>query len=330
MLSEVWRSRVKWLAVPSVLSLVAMAPGAVIAQVARVEVIPFQTTTLTDQEFLVGQKEGVPATIAGELRIPTPGTARLPAIVLIHGSGGIGSSVEDWVPLLNGAGVATFVIDSFTGRGLVDVRNDQSQLGRLAGVVDAYQALGVLAKHPRIDPRRIAVMGFSRGGQAALYASLKRFQRMHGPAGAAFAAYLPFYADCTTAYVDDADVGDGPIRMFHGTADDWNPVAPCRVYVERLRKAGKDVVLTEYPGASHVFDGAALKAPVKLGQAQTTRHCQLREAEGGRIIDDRTGRTFTFEDQCVERGVTVAHDPKALEQARKAVLEIVASLASVR
>jgi dienelactone hydrolase len=328
MLIHVWPLRVRWLLLPTLLSLAAVAPAMVLAQIARVEVIPFQTTTLTDQEFLVGQKEGKPATIAGELRIPTPGTARLPAIVLIHGSGGIGSSVEDWVPLLNGAGVATFVIDSFAGRGLADVRNDQSQLGRLAGVVDAFRALGVLAKHPRIDPRRIAVMGFSRGGQAALYSSVKRFQRMHGPAGVAFAAYLPFYADCMTAYVDDADVADGPIRMFHGTADDWDPVAPCRVYVERLRKAGKDVILTEYLGASHVFDGAALKAPVKLGQAQTTRHCQLQEAEGGRIINGKTGQTFTYEDPCVERGVTIAHDPKALEQARKAVLEIIASLAT--
>jgi len=325
-----WRPKVKWLAVPSVLSLVALAPGDVLAQVARVEVIPFQTTTLTDQEFLAGQREGKPATIAGELRMPTPGTGRLPAVVLIHGSGGIGGNVEDWVPLLNGMGVATFVLDGFTGRGIVNVQNDQSQLGRLVGVVDAYRALELLARHPRIDPRRIAVMGFSRGGQAALYASLKRFQRMHGPVDATFAAYIPFYADCMTTYLDDGEVASKPIRMFHGSADDYDPVAPCRAYAERLRKGGKDVVLTEYPDAQHVFDGAMLKAPVKLEKAQTTRHCQLREVEGGRIINIQNGQTFTYQDPCVERGTTVAYNAQALAQAQKAVQEIMASLASVK
>lgn len=54
-------------------------------------------------------------------------------------------------------------------------------------------ALAVLGRHPRIDPERIAVMGFSKGGFAALYSSLRRFARMHGPAGLTFAAHVAFY-----------------------------------------------------------------------------------------------------------------------------------------
>ena len=48
-------------------------------------------------------------------------------------------------------------------------------------------ALAVLGRHPRIDPERIAVIGFSKEGFAALYSSLRRFARMHGPAGLTFA-----------------------------------------------------------------------------------------------------------------------------------------------
>lgn len=198
---------------------------------------------MTDQEFLSGRKDGKTVIVAGELRLPRLGNDRLPAVVLLHGSGGINGGVTDWAQDLNAMGIATFVLDGFTARGIVSTVNDQSQLGRLAMIVDAYRALDLLSKHPRIDPARIALMGFSRGGQSVLYASLKRFQGMHGVPGQEFAAYVPFYADCGYTYVRDEEVSNKPIRLFHGSADDYNPVAPCRAYVARLKASGKDVVL---------------------------------------------------------------------------------------
>ncbi len=307
-------------------SIAAAAPPGALAQVWRAELIPFPTASPSDAEFLAGVRGAKPATIAGELRIPTPGTDRLATVVLIHGSGGLGGYVEDWVPLLNGMGLATFVVDSFSGRGIANVQADQSQLGRLAGVVDAYRALELLARHPRVDPSRIAVMGFSRGGQAALYASVKRFQRLQGPEGAAFAAYVAFYPDCVTTFVGDGDVSERPIRILHGTADDYAPIGACRAYAGRLRAAGKDVVLTELEGAAHVFDWAMLEKPMKLPQAQTVRRCQLREAPEGRIVNVATGQPFTYADPCVERGTTLAYDARARREAEKVVREVMAGL----
>jgi dienelactone hydrolase len=295
------------------------------AQVARMEIHSFSSSTLTDQEFLNGRTEGKPITLAGELRLPRPGTDRLPVVVLLHGSGGIGGSITDWEQFFNGMGVATFVIDSFTARGIVSTVNDQTQLGRLAMTIDAYRALDLLSKHPRIDPARIVLMGFSRGAQPALYASVKRFQRMHGPANQEFAAYVPFYAPCGTTYRDDEDVTDKPIRLFHGSADDYVPVAPCRAYVARLKAKGKDVQLTEYAGAGHVFDGQAFKKPLKLEKAQTTRQCELAEAQDGVVINAKTKQPFNYADPCVEYGPTVAFDEKAYAEARKAVGEFLAA-----
>jgi dienelactone hydrolase len=187
---------------------VILTPSVSRAQVARMEILQFQSVTLTDKQFLMGEKDGKPVTLAGELRLPSSGNDRLPVIILIHGSGGIAGYVTDWEQELNAMGVATFLFDSFTPRGINNTREDQSQLGRLAMIFDAYRALELLAKHPRVDPARIAVMGFSRGGQAALYASMKRFQRMHGPTNLEFAAYIPFYPDCMTTYRNDEDVSD--------------------------------------------------------------------------------------------------------------------------
>ncbi len=289
------------------------------------EIHSFPSMTLTDQEFLTGRKEGQPVILAGELRLPRPGNDRLPAVVLLHGSGGVGGNIPDWEQDLNTTGVATFVLDSFTGRGIVNTLYDQSQLGLLTVIVDAYRALDVLGEHPRIDATRIALMGFSSGGRAALYASLKRFQRMHGPMGQEFAAYIAFYPPCGTAFRDDENVSDKPIRIFHGSGDDFVPVAPCRAYVERLKAKGKNVQLTEYPGAGHLFDGRAFQTPLRLERAQTRRRCKLAEAEDGVIINVKTEQPFTWADPCVEYGGTLAYNEKASTEARKAVKDLVST-----
>lgn len=287
------------------------------AQAVRLEIVPIHTITLTTEKFLTGTKEGTPATISGELRIPTLGTDRLPAVILVHGSGGVGGNVDRWAQELNQMGAAAFILDTFTGRGIANTITDQSQLDSLAMLYDTYRALDVLAKHPRVDRDRIGVMGFSKGGVTALYASLKRFQRMWGTPGLEFAAYLPFYAPCNTKYLQDEDVSDRPIRLFHGEADNWVPIAPCQAYVERLRQAGRDVKLLSYPDATHAFDIFFLKAPLNRPDAQTGRRCQLEERSPGKIVNRESGQPFTFADPCVERGTTIAYSPQATAQAAK-------------
>ena len=298
-------------------------PTQVAPQIFRLEIHKVQSMTLTDQEFLTGRKEGKPVTIEGELRLPRWGNDHLPAVIIVNESGGILGNVLDWVQDLNAMGVATFVIDSFTGRGIVSTTYNQSQLGMLTMIVDAYRSLDVLARHPRIDPKRIALMGLSKGGGVALYASLKRFQRMYGPVGQEFAAYIAFYPPCNTVFRDDEDVADKPIRIFQGSADDYVSVASCRAYVKRLKAKGKDVRLTEYTGAGHMFDWRALQKPLKLKKAQTRRRCELAETQDGVIVNVKTKQPFTWADPCVEYGPTIAYNEKAYTEARKAVKDFV-------
>lgn len=291
--------------------------------VRRIEVHPIRTMTLTDQQFLAGVKDGKPTIIAGELRLPRGGTDRLPAVVLVHGSGGLGAHHERWSQELNGIGIATFIVDGFTGRGLQAVFQDQAQLGRLAMVFDVYRVLALLAAHPRLDPARIAILGGSRGGSVALRASMKRFQRAYASEGLEFAAYLSFYGGCNPTYIDDTDVSDKPIRLFHGTADDYVPVAPCRAYIERLRSVGKDVQLTEYPDAWHQFDNPLQSTtPTRNPRATTNRQCTLQEEPRGQIINAETRQPFTQADPCVERGPHLAYNPAAHAAAVQAVKDL--------
>lgn len=294
--------------------------GSATAQVARLEVYPISSVTLSDSDFLAGRSDGQPVTIAGELRIPKAGTDKMPAVILLHGSGGIGgagSMIDEWSRELNQLGIATFAIDSFAARGIVSTVLDQTRLGRLNMVADAYRALDLLAKHSRIDSNRVAVMGFSRGGQSALYSAMNRLYGTLGPANnLRFAAHIAFYPDCTTTYLRDSDVSDKPIRILHGTPDNYNPVAPCRAYVERLTDAHKDIKLIEYPDAYHVFDAPAFRTSLILKGATTTRRCQLTEGDDHQIINRETQKPFTYGDACVERDPTLAYNESASNQAR--------------
>src|SRR3954451_7951944 len=179
---------------------VAAADPALDGMAARTELISINTLTLSDAQFLTGDANAKAVTTTGQLRIAN-GSGRLPVVVLQHGSGGMGENVVMWAREFNAMGISTFALDGFTSRGLTQVSTDQAKLGRLNFILDMYRGLDVLAKHPRVDPQRIVLMGFSRGGQAALYASLKRFHRMWNKSGVEFAAYVPFYPDCATTFI---------------------------------------------------------------------------------------------------------------------------------
>jgi dienelactone hydrolase len=172
-------------------------------------------------------------------------------------------------------------------------------------------------------------MGFSRGGQATLYASLKRFHKLWNPAGVDPAAYIALYPPCVTSYIGDTEVSDHPIRMFHGISDDYVEIAPCRAYFERLKRTAKDIQMIEYPDTWHAYDFPVLPAsPVIARNAQTT-HCVLKEGPVGRIVNTATHRPFTYSDDCLGRNPHIAYSATsthATEDAVKALLETVFKL----
>lgn len=279
---------------------------------ARIEIHPLVSVHLNNQTFLTGQQQsGRTVALAGELRIAKPGTDKLPAVILIHGSGGLGASTQRWADELNAIGVSAFILDSFAGRGIVSTVADQSQLDSIAMMVDAFRALALLAEHPRVDPKRIAVMGFSKGAVAAVYSSNLRFQRLHGPATATFAAHIGLYTPCNIEWRDDTKTSGAPIRLHHGIADDYVSIVPCRGYVERLKSTGADVVLSEYADAHHAYDNPFLGAPVANPRAQTTRNCALKEGDDGRILNTKTNQRFSLSDGCVEFGPHVGYNAAA-------------------
>ena len=297
----------------------ALAQPAPASWPTRIEIQPFRSITLTADQFLRGDKAaGKEVWLAGELRIPPSAPAKVPAVILIHGSGGISSGPESWARDLNAMGIAAYILDAFAGRGIVSTVEDQNQLHSLAMMVDAYRALDVLAANPRIKADKIAVMGFSKGAVAAVYSAMDRFRGMYG-GGNRFAAHLGFYTPCNTTYDGDTKVSPVPLRLYHGIVDDYVSIGPCRDYVARLKQAGADAELAEYPDSQHGFDSPTAPPLVAVATAQSTRNCLVKESASGQLLNAATSAPFNMADPCVATGAHVGGNQEQGALARKAV-----------
>jgi dienelactone hydrolase len=116
----------------------------------------------TEVTFPGAAAEGYPniAEVTGYLVFST-GEAKkqVPAVVILHGSGGIDGRGEFHAKALNAAGIATLEVLMFTS-------GNRPRDGSRSNFTHMYGALKYLANRPDIDPQRIGVTGFSWGGRS--------------------------------------------------------------------------------------------------------------------------------------------------------------------
>ncbi len=215
-----------------------------------------------------------PVPITGNLLLPASGDAKLPAVVIGHTVGGVQPFLYTrWAKALNEAGYAVFVVDSFKARGLSDM------VGKSAGefngamlVPDAFSALKLLATHPRIDPQRIAYIGFSMGGVTAPYLLQESFRKaVLGDSALRFAASVGHYPGCNYNFHENQP-SPTPLYLFLGQKDDWLAAISCQAYADHLAGKGYKVSTKVYEGAGHSYDED--RAAVYVPQAYNTRECR--------------------------------------------------------
>jgi dienelactone hydrolase len=263
--------------------------------------------------------------IAGVLTLPEAAGAagapavKVPAMVVVHGSSGVLQNGWDWARRLNEMGIATFVIDNFTGRGVTETATDQSRLSPAADAAGALAALQLLATHPKIDPKRIGVIGFSRGGSAAINTALEPIRLAVIDNDLRFAAHVALYPGCAVPFVS-AHLDGSPILMLLDGKDNYTPASNCLAYAEELRARGASIPIVVYPDANHAFDS---DAPPHFRPQPTTLH----DCHGEIDLDDGVLTAQTGDQtvrgaaaaaelkRCTERGVTVGGDPEAREKA---------------
>jgi dienelactone hydrolase len=249
--------------------------------------------------------------LSGDLALPADG-GPLPTVILMHGCSGLpAAAVDGWVEELRRWGYATFVLDSFGGRGLREVCTDSLRLTGNHRAADAYGALSLLATHPRLDRQRIALMGFSHGAIATLVAGTEWARRTFGgPAGVGFRAFFPFYPYCNAQAPETAWGVAAPVRIHIGALDDWTPAATCQALVAAARTAGFDMDIVVYPDALHSFDSVGTRLQY-LPYVENAADCTPKLATmRGPILN-----LFDLRN-CIRRGATVGWSPEATTAAR--------------
>lgn len=268
--------------------------------------------------FMPPLSDGDPVVIEARLTLP-PTETPVPLVVVTHGCGGVGEGEIGWVSFLERNGLATLLVDSFGGRGIGSICAGGETVNVGSILVDVFRAVDAVADNPYVDDSRIAILGLSFGGRTALWTAMTRFQDLYD--GQAFQAHAAFYpSTCYIQLEGEEEVSQGPIRIFHGTADDWTPIDQCQAYIGRLSDAGVDAALLAYEGAHHGFDRAWPQEGAVSLPALSPRECTFVE-EDGEIIDTDTGRVAGTGSVCVRLGVHVGYDESARDAARADLLK---------
>lgn len=191
-----------------------------------------------------------PVTLRAELYRPA-GSGPYPAVVLMHGCGGMQSSVRAAMhrhaEYLVNHGFVTLSLDSFGPRknadGWVCETFDRLMAARRYRTADALDALGYLQSLDYVDHDSIFQMGQSNGGSVAI-----RLAQLDEPAFRATAAYYPW---CGTfnRFGNNAKL-NSPLIVMAGAADDWTPPGQCQT----VQSTGAEYSVVVYPDAVHSFD----------------------------------------------------------------------------
>jgi dienelactone hydrolase len=198
------------------------------------------------------------------------GEGRHPAVVFLHGCGGmfnrntglISALEQDWAAALNAIGYSALMVDSFRPRG-IDLTCSPATYNRTvveARPKDAYGALYYLQKQPFVRGDRIGLIGWSAGGGTVLL-TIPRQSRGRPAAlpQGDFRAAVAFYpALCSEQRQPASWITEIPLLVLSAAADVWTPLAPCQSFIAAAVARGSQIDLHTYAGAYHAFDAPNL------------------------------------------------------------------------
>jgi dienelactone hydrolase len=242
--------------------------------------ITFQSSTYSDFRQLLAREAPTPGgvTVKAYLGFPEQVRDRYPAVIVVHTIAGYRDDSEGYAATeLRKAGFATLTYDSFAARGTTGPALSGSSGYLPIGVADAYAALRFLSGEPRIDANRIAIIGFSYGGEVAHLAAFETL-RATLDSGGRFAAHVAFYPGGSFGAIAEPGAYTGsPVLMLLGGKDDNLPVTKIQNYLTYARAAGAPapIEIVVYPSAYHAWTVPGLTTARFYPDYVSTKKCPL-------------------------------------------------------
>ena len=213
--------------------------------------------------------------------------ASRPAIVFFFGGGWVGGSPKQFYPHCRYLASRGMVAVSAEYR--VRNRHGTTPWDCVRDGKSAVRWVRANARQLGVDPKRIAAGGGSAGGHVAACTgtidgldepgedaavpsrpdAMALFNPVidTGPGGYGYSRLKEKYKEISP--VEHVEPGVPPTILFHGTGDTTVPLANCRDFQERMKKAGNRCELLTFEGASHGFfnygrgDGTAFVETVR-------------------------------------------------------------------
>lgn len=242
--------------------------------------ITFQSSTYEDfRQILMRAPPSETVTIRADLNYPDAPKDRYPAVIVVHTISGYRDVNEGFAAAeLRKSGFATLTYDSFAARGTTGPALSGSRAYLPIGVADAYAALRRLTSEPRIDADRIAIMGFSYGGEMAHLTAFERLRAALNSGPGRFAAHVAFYPGGNFGATAERGAYTGaPVLMLLGGKDDNLPVAKIENYLAYARAADNPTPIETviYPGAYHAWTVPGLARLRFYPDYVSTKDCPL-------------------------------------------------------
>lgn len=182
---------------------------------------------------------------------------KFPAVIVVHGSGGVDSRGEHYVNELNKAGYATLEVDLWAARNVKSAAERPKSV--FETLPDAYAALNFLNNDARIDGSNVGITGYSWGGVVSMLTAVKANNEKYAVNGQRFAAHAPYYPVCWIYNVaptyDFKGLTGSPVLIQGGLADEYDAPDTCEKMVAKLPEADRALVkLIMHKDATHAFE----------------------------------------------------------------------------